>query len=58
MIHEKLYIRSTLNHDGSPEYMSSLGVDTGRLRAELGISKDVFAKQADVVSWNAICTFF
>ncbi len=54
----KLYIRSTFNFDGFPEYAKSLGADTDSLRDELGLQKDRIREQANIVPWNAVCTFY
>jgi len=58
MTKSKLYLRSTLNFDGFPEYVASLGVNVPRLRKELGLREDVFKRQMNIVSWNSVCTFY
>ena len=58
MKYERLFLRSTLNYDGFPDYAESLGLDVRRLRAELGLGEEKFNRQVNIVSWNAVCTFY
>ena len=58
MKHQRLYIRSTLNYDGFPEFAESKGCNISSLRAELGLGPEAFNKQVNIVPWNAICTLY
>lgn len=58
MKYERLFIRSTLNYDGFPDYAESLGLNVRRLRTEFGLGEEKFNKQVNIVSWNAVCAFY
>ena len=58
MKYEKLYLRSSFNYSGFPEFASRAGVDTDALRSELALESEVFTRNANIVSWNAICSFY
>ena len=58
MRQERLYLRSTLNHDGFPEFAKHLGANVSALRRDLGLVPRVFMRQCNFVPWNAVCEFY
>jgi len=58
MKNEKLYLRASFNYSGFPEFASRAGVDTDALRSELALESEVFARNANIVPWNAVCSFY
>ena len=58
MKHVDLYLRASFNYSGFPEFASRAGVDTDALRSELALDSEVFARNANIVSWNAVCSFY
>lgn len=58
MRRQRLYIRSTLNYNGFPEFAESLGCNITALREELDLGPEAFNRRVNIVSWNAICTLY
>jgi len=48
MKYEKLYLRSSFNYSGFPEFASRAGVDTDALRSELALESEVFTRNANI----------
>ena len=55
---ERLFLRSTLNYDGYPEYLQAQGCDVAKLREELSIGPEIYNKQVNIVPWNAVATLY
>lgn len=53
-----LYLLYTMETDGFPEYMESLGADSERWLKDVGIDRSITRSGISFVSWNAVCDLF